>query len=382
MLSFLKKYKNKHTLKDILSVFVFRFSGLLLAYAANIYIAQEFGKEVYGYFATSLTLLQIIGALACLGLSELVIKFTADVVHSNQGIPNHSFLKDALAMVLIASVVFAIVTYFLAEILAIQVFSETSLIPFFKSLAWFLPFYALHFVLTSYWQGSRKFRNFGIFRFTLPYIVFFLGIFVLQQRFNPFLYYMVSFPTLFAIECFISKKQIFSKVKQKYTKKYLLNISYPMMLSSIILFSLSWLDIIMLGIMKNQSIVGEYQAAFKLASIVMMIIMVANIVIAPIISSLYSQNKIKELFGFVKKITRATTALATLASIPFLLFPNQIMEFTFGKVFANTGNLLFILTISNIVNTSFGSVDLVMNMTRHQKVFQNIVIFKMEKLRR
>jgi len=80
------------------------------------------------------------------------------------------------------------------------------------------------------------------------------------------------------------------------------------------------------------------------------------------------------LFSFLRKVTKYTTILTLIISIPFLIFPGVVMNSFFGEAFKVSGPILIILSIANIINTFFGPIAQVMNMTKHQLAFQYITI--------
>jgi O-antigen/teichoic acid export membrane protein len=238
----------------------------------------------------------------------------------------------------------------------------------------FLPFYSLHFLVTSYWQGAKNFIKSGLFRFVFPYLLFFIGYLILRETEKVFLLYIIAFPALLFFEFFFVIRKVLIKNLPTISYKSLLRKSSSMMLSSIVIFSLNWSDILMIGILRGQEEVGNYQAAFKIASLSLLIIIVSNVVVAPKISEMFSQKKMAELFSFLRKVTLYTTIVTLVISIPFLFFSDLVMISLFGEAFKTTGPVLIVLSIANITSTFFGPIAKVMNMTKHQFAFKNITI--------
>jgi len=158
-----------------------------------------------------------------------------------------------------------------------------------------------------------------------------------------------------------------------YPTRKLLKLSIPMMLSGTILFLLNWTDIFMLGAMVSSKEVGIYNAAFKIASLGLIVIMVFNVVIGPKIAELHNKNDLISL----KKIVIRTTQLITLLTIPIfiilIIFRKEILSF-FGSDFILGEVSLIILSISVLINAVSGNIDQVLNMTDHQKLMKNITI--------
>ena len=356
-------------------VFLFRFGGLFLAYLVNFFVAKTYGKEVYGHFATSLTIIEILGVIAGLGLAELIIKLSADVNFNSNKIPNYNYLNRSARIVFASSLVFSILFYLLSDVIALEIFHEESLYGFFKILAFFLPFFSLHLLFTSNWQGVGDFVKFGTFRFLIPYVLFFAVYFSGVAFDNVLLFYFIGFPFMMLVEIFFFRKKLLLKGLQKISYKNLVNKSVPMMLSSIVILSLNWSDILMIGIMKDQAEVGDYQVAFKIASLSLLIIIVSNVVIAPKISEMFSQEKIDSLFLFLKKATLFISLVTLAFTIPLLFLSDFVVSYLFGEEFSEAAPIMELLLIANVINTFFGPTEQVMNMTKHQFTFQNITIF-------
>ena len=146
------------------------------------------------------------------------------------------------------------------------------------------------------------------------------------------------------------------------------------MLSGTILFLLSWTDIFMLGIMVSLKDVGIYSAAFKIASIGLIIILVFNVVIGPKIAELYNNNYMSKLKTTINK----TTQLITFLTIPIfsiiIIFREEILIF-FGNDFIQGESVLIILSTGVLINAISGNVDQILNMTNHQKIMKNITLF-------
>ena len=109
--------------QNTLVVFLLRFGGMFLGYLVNFFVANTYGKETYGNFATSLTILEILGVIASLGLAELIIKLSADVNYNNNGFPKYSYLNKSVIIVFISSLIFYGIFYFLSESISSQIFN-------------------------------------------------------------------------------------------------------------------------------------------------------------------------------------------------------------------------------------------------------------------
>ncbi|MCK4442049.1 MAG: polysaccharide biosynthesis C-terminal domain-containing protein, partial [Sulfurovaceae bacterium] len=160
-------------------------------------------------------------------------------------------------------------------------------------------------------------------------------------------------------------------IKDRYKDKILIY-SYPMFLTSSMMFLITYTDIFMISYFISESDVGFYSAALKIASVVTFILASLNGYIAPQISSAYAKGE----FSKIKKIYRYSLKIILFVSIPIflliILLPNQLMSI-FGSNFYQYGNVLLILGIASLINALCGSVGYILNMTDNQAIYMKII---------
>jgi O-antigen/teichoic acid export membrane protein len=126
-------------------------------------------------------------------------------------------------------------------------------------------------------------------------------------------------------------------------------------------------DIIMLGFFRPIEEVGIYRAVVQGATLVSFVLISINMVLAPIISGLYTQGKLHQLQRLVTISARGILFL-TLPLVLFLLIGGHwILSFLFGVEFGAGANALRILCAGQLINAVTGSVGIILNMTGHEK---------------
>ena len=125
--------------------------------------------------------------------------------------------------------------------------------------------------------------------------------------------------------------------------------------------------IIMLGILSNAKNVGYFAVALRVASLLIFLPMAMGIVMAPIIASLYSQEKKLHLQNILKKTNRLTFAVTLLLSLLFFVFAKNIL-YIFGQDFQIARTALILLTIGYLVDSGFGLSIVTLMMTGHERV--------------
>jgi O-antigen/teichoic acid export membrane protein len=155
--------------------------------------------------------------------------------------------------------------------------------------------------------------------------------------------------------------------------KELIKTASPLLFSGLFLYLLNYTNVIVLGIMTNETQVGIYNIAYKTGSIGFLIIVSVSTIITPKMAELYGKGNITEL----KKLTHNATRLIALLSIPLVLlllfFSKYILSF-WGKDVVDGNVTLIIVAIGVLFSAMAGNVDQILNMTNNQKILRNITI--------
>jgi O-antigen/teichoic acid export membrane protein len=377
--SFIKSKEN-YDLKEILlngiSTFAFKITGLLLAYLVMLFITRTFGSEVFGRYSIAITFSQLLVLIFTFGLPVSIISLLSDTDHFDKQ-PKTNFLKKVMIITFVSSIIISVSLFFISEIIALHLFNDQSLTVYFKILSYFIVPLMFHEILINFFRGKKEFKKYNLFIFVLPPLLFICIFYLLLKSYtNEFvtiLSFGLSLAIVFIIEL-IFYRFLNYMTKTNYPTKKLFKLSFPMMLSSTVLFLLNWTDIFMLGAMVTSKEVGIYNLAFKIASIGLLIIIAMNVVIGPKIAELYNKNDLDSL----RKITIKSTQIIALLTIPLILiiqvFRIEILTY-FGYEFAQGEVVLLILSFGVLINAVSGNVDQILNMTNNQKIMRNLTVF-------
>lgn len=359
-------------------VFVLRIVGMTLAYTAIILISRVYGAETYGRFSLLLTTAQFLVLIFSLGLPFAIVKLTAD---SNffEITPKNNYLYNALKAVIISGLLGSILLYFSVDIIAINIFNDPLLIPYFKTLSYFFVFVVLHSFLVEFLKGRKLFIDYGLYLYVMPYLLFFIifyFFFFKNSRITEnaiYFSYLIPFLIISGIAFFfLPIKRL--KTINKYLYKDLFKLSFPMLFSAAFIFISNWTDVFMLGAMVSKAEVGIYNASYKLAIIALLVITAVNTVLAPKISELYSNGNILEIKKEVQKATKIITFVTTPIVIVLIVFRKQLLGL-FGKEFIQDGStVLIIIALGLFFNALSGSVGQILNMTKYQKKLKKFTI--------
>lgn len=354
---------------------LYRIVGLFLNFFITFFITKNYGEGIYGNYSLIFTVLQASTMIFALGLPNALISYLG--LHTIKDHFSQFLLRKGLKIIIIIAIIPSSIYYILKEIIAIDIFNNSTLINYIIVVALTLPFCIIHEYFLNFFIATRNFFKFNIFMFIIPNILF-LGLLLIfpitkENQHHTLLFYSLSVTITVFIELFFVFKKHAKTEIEKLSSKKILQFSSPMMLSSLMLFLLNWTDVFMLGSMTSEEEVGIYNIAYKLASLSMLIIISMNVVLAPKIAQLYKSDKIEELHSVIKKSTR----LVILLTAPLVLFLIVFSDFVlglFGSNFTEGKMALIIISAGVMINVSTGNVDQILNMTNNQKILKNITI--------
>jgi O-antigen/teichoic acid export membrane protein len=147
----------------------------------------------------------------------------------------------------------------------------------------------------------------------------------------------------------------------------------PMMLTGSMFFILGWTDNLILGIFRSSEEVGMYDAAFKLSTLSAIVLLAINAIQAPMFSELYNRNEMGRLQQIILKSNRLLFFTSLPLTLILCFFPEAILGFL-GDGFKGAWLTLILLSIGNFINSITGSIGILLQMSGHQKQYNNIII--------
>jgi O-antigen/teichoic acid export membrane protein len=176
---------------------------------------------------------------------------------------------------------------------------------------------------------------------------------------------VVSLVLLLIMRQFLFNAIPSSAQSETYRTREWLTVAAPMLLMSLVNVVQSRTDIIMLGIFQGTTVAGYYTAASRVAAFVLFGLTTINLVIAPLISELFSQQRHAELQHAVTMVAQVVF-LFTLPVALIIIVGGRFILQLFGPEFVVAYSALVILTVGQFINALAGPVGYLMTMTRYQ----------------
>jgi len=377
LLSFLSDRSIKEIISGSSWAFSLNLVAMVFGYVSTIIIANYFGPRTVGLLNLSYTVRSIIILISLLGFPTAILRFIGEY---RDDYAQKIIIKKMVILCLSVSLLLGVVFSIYAEYISVKYFHDRRLEDFLYIILAGTPFVIIFSLLVAYFRGlrfisiSESIRN-SVVVFNLFFILF-LVIALRGDDLSPAIANVCAAILTSLIAIIYSVKLLRRqnyKERTNVTYKKIFDVSLPMLISSSVFTSMSFVDKLMLGFFKTPVEVGIYSVAIKLATITSLILTAVNTIAAPKISELYWDNNIDEL----KKMIRFTSKIIFFFSFPVLsayaLFSHQILSL-FGKEFMKGAVALLILSGGQFVNAASGTVGSFLDMTGHQNAFRNIVV--------
>lgn len=368
--------------KELLSksgVFVvLRVLGLLLGYLFTILITRNFGGEIYGYIALSLSFFMIFSVIGKLGWDVTFTRYVSSGQHSKEDLQGHLY-----RMLLLGggfTLLLSLLVVYLRDPIAIHVFKEPELADYLFWSGITFPFWSLMLIISGFFRGLRRNTLFAFFnafgRFLLSFLV--LGALLLlgaEHGIDAMKAHFIAITVLFLAALALLPKLGYkpSLRKPRIVFRRFQRQSQPILFSSVVFILLTWSDRLVLGAYRPAAEVGTYDVVAKLGLLIGFNLEAINSILAPKISQFFYGSRKAELQKLIAFSTRISSVIAVFSYVFLMLLGNFFLGI-FGEEYVGSTSLLALIGAGQLFNCLFGSVGTILQMTGHQRDYLGILL--------
>lgn len=369
------------TAKQSSIVFVGRFLGYILGFLMNFILARLFGPKIVGQYSLVKTTVDLVVIFTVFGLNNGIVKYASRYINNNEENKLFEVLKISFIYAGLFSVLGSVIIFVFRGFIANKIFNDNELVIALSYGAWLVIPFTLRRIFSGIYRSYKDlkdyiipvevYRRFAIVIFLLilyilefKHISYVIGSFLLIEISN--LSYLakniknigLNFKKIFAFEL---------KNKEKSIKNQVLSYSSMVILIHFMHLILNKIDRVMLGIFSTSEVVGVYNTAASVTILLTFFLSSSNMIFSPIISELYSKNKLNMLQSLYSTITKWLIILTVPIMINIYFFSEIIMGF-FGEEYLIGASTLFILGLGQLINTAVGANGYIMNMCGFEKL--------------
>lgn len=348
--------------------------GLLMGYLFTFFVAKYYGAATYGLISLCFSLFLFAGIMGRLGLDVNIVKFYASPTNQN----DTGLFYKALIKCFIASSFLAAMLFLLKDYIVLDIFKKPQLDPYIIWTVLAIPLWSCTMLCAGLLRAKKNNKWFAFLnnpgRFTFTVLFFLLLWAIVDSPLNAIRAHFFGVAFLFILSFILAIRSLKSySLRSEQNSWKFLKEALPMMLSSTILVLLGWLDTFVLGIYETDDMIGIYNVALKIATITSFALQAINSILAPKLASSQDESDQKQFHKLIHFTTRLNFFTTLIIVVMIILLHKWILNI-FGPEFISGSYILIILCIGQLINSMSGSVGIIMQMTGHQKAYQNIVL--------
>jgi O-antigen/teichoic acid export membrane protein len=146
----------------------------------------------------------------------------------------------------------------------------------------------------------------------------------------------------------------------------LMKVALPLSLGSSSILLMNELDKVMLAAFRPESEVGVYNAAFRIARQILLVMPALNAAISPYVAPLLAQGRTEELRNLYRRTVRWSLAAGWSATLLFCGFAADFLG-VFGDEFQAGQHILIVICLGHLVNAAAGTVSVILQYSGNEK---------------
>jgi len=360
-------------------VFLGNILGKLLSSISIIVIGRLLGATVYGEFVYIVSFLSLFIVITKMGMHNSIIYFlsknTLEQTHKK------SILSFSILLSIIISIFVIIVSYACKEFIIKNLINNLEHRELFLLLIPTVLLSTILAILEGALKAMRKVKEFvfinSIFNpVNKLLIVIIFTVFLKINNYYSLVLSLYIYLIMAIVYCFIKLMRygMVGKISPNYKHKDFIIFSLPLLLTGVANTISTNIDKYMIGCLINVEQVGVYRIALQFGTIASFALVAVNTVFASMISTIYHDNRLKDLKNMYKITTKWITIFNLMIFGFVIIFSKDIMKIA-GEEFVIGSSALIIISIGGVLNSAVGSVGLINIMTGYSKYnFISIVI--------
>lgn len=381
---FIKKMNKNEFMKQSINTMILRIIGVVTLFGFTLFLTHNYSPKIIGQYDFIRTYLLILGSICIIGTDQSILHFTGMLKSRNRLFELKRIYIKMVVLILLFSVISFFVVLLIGKDFINSYLNDDKIYGIIIKATGLLFFYCITLFNTEVLRALERVYIAELYRNTFKYTSVIIGSIILfyihkeTYLVDTFLigFFFLSLFTSIKIYAIFNTTHSFESIQDHeaiVSYKSIFNKSYPIAISTLAIFLLMSFDVLFLKKFKGNEAVAFYALAVKLMSLLLVVMNSVNITISPkIAEQFYSKNK-----NDLIKTMRNSARLIVMISIPtvftFCLFSSQILSF-FGEKYTSVKEPLIILMVGQGICSLFGSVQVYLNMTGRQNIFQFILV--------
>ena len=361
----------QNILKLISIAFLGGVVGRGFRYVSEIVIARSLGPDALGLFAFGLVVMTTISVPVRLGLDNAAQKF----IPQYQKEDSSKLVGTTISCIAIPLVVGSIVSlsfyFFFPVFMGKYIAEDYGNIVLLFAIG--IPLHAGMVIGLSATRGFKEtkysvyIRDFG--QSGVAILSAFIGGVLLDSLEAVIIGYILSllFGLSLALYFLFKLGAIRTSVLPKTNLSTLLSFSLPLTFAAVVHHLLTWTDILMLGAFIQPTEVGWYQAAFRTAQILAILLGAVNALFPSLAADLYDQGDTAGLRQIYSGLTKWVLYFTLLGYIFIFVYAEEIL-LIFGTSTVSAQHAMLLLGAAQVIVVGTGPIGYLLNMTGYERL--------------
>ncbi len=318
-----------------------KFISTVLGVVAIAIMARYLGQAGFGEYTTIITFLSFFGIIADLGLTLVTVQMI-----SRPGVDENKVLNNLFSLRLVTAIVFLGLAPLIIVFFPYSILVKTGVL--ITSLSFLC--IALNQILVGLFQKKLRMDKVAIAE-VIGRVILIIGV-ILSVKLNYGLLGIMTATVIASLINFILHfvfSRAFVRIKLRFDFglwKNIISKSWPLAIT--IVFNLIYLraDTLILSLIKSQSEVGIYGAAYKVIDVLITLPFMFAGIILPILTLSWMKKNVIQF----KKILQKSFDFMVILALPMIVgtqfVANEVMTMVAGKEFNISGSVLKILIIA------------------------------------
>lgn len=367
-----------------INTMILRIIGVVTLFGFTLFLTKNYDPKIIGQYDFIRTYLLVLGSICILGTDQSILYFTGMLKSKNRLFELKGIYIKMFLLILLASVISLLLLVVIGKEIINSFLNDGIIYNIIIKATALLFFYSITLFNTEVLRALERVYIAELYRNTFKYASVIIGAIILfnihkeSYLVDSFLigFFFLSLFTTFKIFS-IFKKNHFVPVSEDQdetnTYQFIFKKSYPIAISTLAIFLLMSFDVMFLKKFKGNEEVAYYSLAVKLMTLLLVVMNSVNITISPKIAEQFFSNNRNELIKTMKNSARMIFLISIPTVLFFCFFSTYILGF-FGEKYLVVKEPLIILMVGQGICSIFGSVQVYLNMTGRQNIFQYILI--------
>ncbi len=364
----IKDITNLYLNNSILSLFL-RIIGVFFIFLTSFLLTKSYKSETVGLYDFTRSYLLVVGALSMMSIDQSILYFLGKRKYNKSNFIN--FYKIIIKICCVSSLSIYILTLIFLQFFKLETNTESIII----KCNLILFFYNLYLINGEIYRAFNGIVVSELFRNVIKYIPLLLGIFLFSYFedecyvldffiYGFFFTALISFLILFY---YYNKLENNNKIFKEETFKSVINYTYPIAISTILLYMLNFIDITLIKYFLGDNHVAYFSLAIKIVSIFSVLINAISLSIASSIAENYTLGSTSEIQRIINKTSKLIFIVTMSLSIILYVVHEPFLSI-FGEEYLISANSFKILLVGNVVFSLSGLSTIYMLMTNKGRI--------------